>query len=154
MSLFKLYSHEICFPMHVLTDLCRGIHPQPAVRSRLMECTCCHHQVVHHLFPGICHVHYPKIAPIVLQTCKEFNVPYVVYPTVSSSLQSTYIPCGAALPYTHAYIINIWSSAAFSCLLTLTISLFGQFLTALEAHFKHLGNVGSGHIVPSLATVG
>ena len=41
-------------------------------------------QVVHHLFPGICHTHYPAIAPIVMDTCKEFNVPYKVYPTVSS----------------------------------------------------------------------
>ena len=40
-------------------------------------------QVVHHLFPGVCHTHYPAIAPIVLDTCKEFNVPYKVYPSVS-----------------------------------------------------------------------
>lgn len=44
------------------------------------------YQVVHHLFPGICHVHYPKIAPIVLDTCKEFNVPYCVYPTFGAAL--------------------------------------------------------------------
>lgn len=39
--------------------------------------------MVHHLFPGICHTHYPAIAPIVMDTCKEFNVPYKIYPTVS-----------------------------------------------------------------------
>ncbi len=33
-------------------------------------------QVEHHLFPYICHVHYPKIAPIVKQTAQEFGVPY------------------------------------------------------------------------------
>ncbi|KAK9809846.1 hypothetical protein WJX72_000310 [[Myrmecia] bisecta] len=44
------------------------------------------YQVVHHLFPGICHLHYPTIAPIVLDTCKEFNVPYHVYPTFASAL--------------------------------------------------------------------
>ena len=33
-------------------------------------------QIEHHLFPNICHVHYPAIAPIVQQTCKEFNLPY------------------------------------------------------------------------------
>lgn len=33
-------------------------------------------QVEHHLFPTICHVHYKKIAPIVEQTAKEFNLPY------------------------------------------------------------------------------
>lgn len=36
------------------------------------------YQVEHHLFPTICHVHYPKIAPIVEATAKEFGVPYLV----------------------------------------------------------------------------
>lgn len=39
-------------------------------------------QVVHHLFPNVCHTHYPAIAPIVLQTCAEFGIPYTVFPTV------------------------------------------------------------------------
>jgi hypothetical protein len=39
-------------------------------------------QVVHHLFPNVCHTHYPAIAPIVLATCAEFGVPYKVYPSV------------------------------------------------------------------------
>jgi linoleoyl-CoA desaturase len=34
-------------------------------------------QVEHHLFPGICHVHYPAIAPIVRETAHEFGVPYL-----------------------------------------------------------------------------
>ncbi len=34
-------------------------------------------QVEHHLFPNICHIHYPSIAPIVKQTAKEFGVPYL-----------------------------------------------------------------------------
>jgi linoleoyl-CoA desaturase len=33
-------------------------------------------QIEHHLFPSICHVHYRKLAPIVEQTAKEFNLPY------------------------------------------------------------------------------
>ena len=33
-------------------------------------------QVEHHLFPGISHVHYPKISKIVESTAKEFNMPY------------------------------------------------------------------------------
>jgi linoleoyl-CoA desaturase len=33
-------------------------------------------QVEHHLFPNICHVHYKKIAPIIEETAKEFNLPY------------------------------------------------------------------------------
>ena len=35
-------------------------------------------QVEHHLFPSICHIHYPKIAPIVEATAKEYGIPYHV----------------------------------------------------------------------------
>ncbi len=38
-------------------------------------------QVEHHLFPYICHVHYPAIAPIVRDTAREFGVPYTEFPT-------------------------------------------------------------------------
>lgn len=38
------------------------------------------HQVVHHLFPSVSHWCYPIIAPIVRDTCKEFNLPYIEYP--------------------------------------------------------------------------
>jgi linoleoyl-CoA desaturase len=34
-------------------------------------------QVEHHLFPTICHVHYPKIAGIVKATAEEYGVPYL-----------------------------------------------------------------------------
>lgn len=38
-------------------------------------------QIEHHLFTGICHVHYPKLAPIVKITAMEFKIPYHVEPT-------------------------------------------------------------------------
>lgn len=34
------------------------------------------HQIEHHLFPRVCHIHYPKLAPIVEQCAKEHGVPY------------------------------------------------------------------------------
>ena len=34
------------------------------------------HQIEHHLFPNICHVHYRDIAPIVKKTALEFGLPY------------------------------------------------------------------------------
>ena len=34
------------------------------------------HQIEHHLFPYICHIHYKKIAPIVKRTALEFGLPY------------------------------------------------------------------------------
>lgn len=34
------------------------------------------HQIEHHLFPNISHVHYRNLAPIVKQTAEEFGLPY------------------------------------------------------------------------------
>ena len=34
------------------------------------------YQIEHHLFPGMSHVHYPIISPIVKRTCAEFGIPY------------------------------------------------------------------------------
>ncbi|WKN43291.1 fatty acid desaturase family protein [Tunicatimonas pelagia] len=45
-------------------------------------------QIEHHLFPNICHVHYPKISRIVEQTAKEFQLRYQVMPTFVQGLQS------------------------------------------------------------------
>lgn len=39
------------------------------------------YQVEHHLFPTICHVHYPEISKIVRKTAAEFNVPYLSHKT-------------------------------------------------------------------------
>ncbi|WP_448519267.1 fatty acid desaturase family protein [Rhodoflexus sp.] len=47
-------------------------------------------QIEHHLFPKICHVHYAAIAPIVQQTAKEFDLPYIENETFFSALQSHY----------------------------------------------------------------
>lgn len=44
------------------------------------------YQVEHHLFPYICHVHYPKIALIVQATASEYNIPYHVQPSFWSAL--------------------------------------------------------------------
>ena len=33
-------------------------------------------QVEHHLFPDVCHVHYPAISKIVEETALEYNLPY------------------------------------------------------------------------------
>lgn len=45
-------------------------------------------QVVHHLFPKICHVHYPALAPIVEQTCRAHGVAYVAFPTAREALRA------------------------------------------------------------------
>jgi linoleoyl-CoA desaturase len=47
-------------------------------------------QIEHHLFPRVCHVHYPAIAPIVEATCKEYGVRYSVHPTFLAGIWSHY----------------------------------------------------------------
>ncbi len=44
-------------------------------------------QIEHHLFPSVHYVHYPALAKIVKQTCKEFGLPYVTSPNVLGALQ-------------------------------------------------------------------
>ena len=45
-------------------------------------------QVEHHLFPRISHVHYPKISQLVRETCEQFGVTYIEFPTVLSAVRS------------------------------------------------------------------
>ena len=47
-------------------------------------------QIEHHLFPRVCHVHYPALAPVVEQTCREFGISYRAHPTVWSGVASHY----------------------------------------------------------------
>ncbi len=45
-------------------------------------------QIEHHLFPRICHVHYPAISKIVEATTKEFNMPYYVNDRFSDAFRA------------------------------------------------------------------
>lgn len=44
------------------------------------------HQVEHHIFPHISHIHYGKIAKIVKETALEFNLPYHEYKTFTKAI--------------------------------------------------------------------
>lgn len=44
------------------------------------------HQVEHHIFPNICHIHYSKISKIVRETTQEFNLPYYEYKTTRAAI--------------------------------------------------------------------
>jgi linoleoyl-CoA desaturase len=46
------------------------------------------YQIEHHLFPQVCHVHYPALAPLVAQTCDEFGLRYSVNPTLRAGVRS------------------------------------------------------------------
>ncbi|WP_372974082.1 fatty acid desaturase [Muriicola sp.] len=46
------------------------------------------HQVEHHIFPNISHIHYTKISKIVKETAREFNLPYNEYKTTRKAIIS------------------------------------------------------------------
>jgi linoleoyl-CoA desaturase len=47
-------------------------------------------QIEHHLFPKICHIHYPAISRIVKETAQEYNLPYIENSSFATALQSHY----------------------------------------------------------------
>jgi linoleoyl-CoA desaturase len=47
-------------------------------------------QVEHHLFPKICHIHYPAMSEIVRTTALEHGLPYHEHETLSMALHSHY----------------------------------------------------------------
>ncbi|MFH5884839.1 fatty acid desaturase family protein [Halalkalibaculum sp. DA3122] len=47
-------------------------------------------QIEHHLFPGICSVHYPAISHIVEKTANEFGIPYNQHDTFLEAVASHY----------------------------------------------------------------
>jgi linoleoyl-CoA desaturase len=48
-------------------------------------------QVEHHLFPKICHTHYPNLANIVERTAQEFNIPYLEHKSFGHALRSHFV---------------------------------------------------------------
>jgi linoleoyl-CoA desaturase len=47
-------------------------------------------QTTHHLFPKVCHVHYPRLSRIIERTCRKHGVEYLAQPTVRSAVRSHY----------------------------------------------------------------
>jgi linoleoyl-CoA desaturase len=48
------------------------------------------YQVIHHLFPDICHIHYPELADILEEVCAEHGVIYRRYTTTWDAIVSCY----------------------------------------------------------------
>lgn len=63
-----------------------------ATSSRLTNFLCggLNFQIEHHLFPKICHVHYPALSKLVKKTALEFDLPYIEYSTFHSAVLSHY----------------------------------------------------------------
>jgi len=48
------------------------------------------YQIEHHLFPKICHVHYPELSKIVESVCHDFGVRYAANKTFFTAIASHY----------------------------------------------------------------
>ena len=48
------------------------------------------YQVEHHLFPGVCHVHFPRIASIVRATALEYDLPYKKCKNLFSGVEGSF----------------------------------------------------------------
>lgn len=48
------------------------------------------HQLEHHVFPHISHIHYKKIENIVRETCAEFKLPYLEYKSFFTAIRQHY----------------------------------------------------------------
>ncbi|KAH9089809.1 hypothetical protein LEN26_018982 [Aphanomyces euteiches] len=46
------------------------------------------YQVTHHLFPTVSQYHYPAIAPIIMQVCKEYKINYPILPTFTAAFSA------------------------------------------------------------------
>lgn len=46
------------------------------------------YQIEHHLFPQMCHVHYPAVSLIVKDAAQKHGLPYFEYPTMRAALRS------------------------------------------------------------------
>jgi linoleoyl-CoA desaturase len=46
------------------------------------------YQIEHHLFPRICHIHYPRLAGIVQEVCAEHGVRYRLHGSLTSAVRS------------------------------------------------------------------
>lgn len=74
---------EDAWAEHEVANTC-NFSPRSKIMSWLIGGL--NYQIEHHLFAGVCHVHYPKIAPIVKSTALEFGLPYNEQPTFLKAL--------------------------------------------------------------------
>ena len=47
-------------------------------------------QVEHHLFPDVCHTHYPALATVVEATCRAHQIPYRAEPSLGRAIAAHY----------------------------------------------------------------
>ncbi len=48
------------------------------------------YQIEHHLFPGICSIHYPEISSIIRKKAEKYDIPYNYHDTLGIAIKSHY----------------------------------------------------------------
>lgn len=71
-------------------QLCTTANFAPNSAVVAFFCGGLNYQIEHHLFPKVCHIHYPAISSIVRQTAQEYGLPYLENPTFLTAIQSHY----------------------------------------------------------------
>ncbi|GAB3901018.1 fatty acid desaturase family protein [Spirosoma agri] len=69
-------------------QLCTTANFAPRSALAAFICGGLNRQIEHHLFPKICHIHYPAITAIVKHTAHEFGLPYLENRSFGSALYS------------------------------------------------------------------
>mmetsp|Transcript_25535 Transcript_25535/g.81246 ORF Transcript_25535/g.81246 Transcript_25535/m.81246 type:complete len:601 (-) Transcript_25535:44-1846(-) len=64
-------------------------------------------QIEHHLFPGMSHMHLPKVATIVCETCEEFGIPYTTYPSLTDAWYSFLITLRAVMTAEDTNVVEL-----------------------------------------------
>ena len=74
--------------LSIVFQLAHVIEAADSTKNRIMNWFTggLNHQVEHHIFPNISHVHYTKISKIVRETAQEFNLPYNEYKTTRKAI--------------------------------------------------------------------
>ena len=78
-------AQDVCEDEWAVSQIRTSVDYAHGDRFMTWMCGALNYQTVHHLFPGISQYHYPTIAPIIMQVCKERGVKYNCLPTFTSA---------------------------------------------------------------------
>jgi len=65
------------------------------------------YQVVHHLFPSVAPHHYPEILDVIKETSNEFKLKYIIYPSITETVQHHFAQLAPFQKYRERYAQKI-----------------------------------------------
>ncbi len=73
------------FPLHVMENTSSF-----SIHSKWMNWFSggLNNHTIHHIFPGICQIHFPELTLILKETAKEYGIPFKEYPSIWAATQS------------------------------------------------------------------